>query len=216
MYNDMYSSLWCHAECCHCPKSFLFFAYSSLPSTPLPAPDLFIVSIVLPFLDYHKVGVIPYLAFSDWFLSLSVQFSSVQFSYSVLSDSLQPHGLQHSRFPYPSPAPRAYSNSCPLSRWCHPIISVVAFSCLQSFPASVSFQMSQLFTSSGQSIGVSASASVLPINIQNYFLQNGLVGSPCSPRDSHSNTTVKNINSLVLSFLYSPALTSIRDYWKNQ
>ena len=97
---------------------------------------------------------------------------SVKFSHRVISDSWQPHGLQHARPPCPSPTPGAYSNSCPLSQWCHPTISssVVPFSsCLQSFPASGSFPMSQLFTSDGQSIGVSASASVLPMNIQDWF-----------------------------------------------
>ena len=89
-----------------------------------------------------------------------------------MSDSLQPHGLQHARPPCPSPTPRACSKSCPLSRWCHPTISssdVPFSSCLQSFPASGSFQMSQFFTSGGQSIGVSASTSVLPKNIQDWF-----------------------------------------------
>ena len=98
--------------------------------------------------------------------------SSIQFSRSVVSDSLQPHGLQHARPPCPSPTPKVYSDSCPLSRWCHPTISssVVPFSsCLQSFPASGSFQMNQFFASGGQSIGVSASASVLPMNIQDWF-----------------------------------------------
>ena len=98
------------------------------------------------------------------------KFSSVQFSCSVVSDSLWPHGLQH-RPPCPSPAPRVYPNSCPLSRWCHPTISSSAipfFSCPQSFPASRSFPRSQLFESSGQSIGVSASASVLPMNTQGW------------------------------------------------
>ena len=95
--------------------------------------------------------------------------TSVWFSHSVVPDSLQPHGLQHSRPPCPSPTPRLYSNSCPLSRCCHPTISssVVPFSSrLQSFPASGSFQMSQLLTSGGQSIGVSAPTSVLPMNTQ--------------------------------------------------
>ena len=94
------------------------------------------------------------------------------FSYSVMSDFLPPHGLQHTRLPCPSPSPRACSNSCPLSWWCHPTISssVVPFSShLQSFPASGSSQMSQLFASGGQNIGVSASASVLPMNIQGWF-----------------------------------------------
>ena len=89
-----------------------------------------------------------------------------------MSNSLRPHGLQYTRLTCPSQTPRAYSNSCPLSQWCHPTISssVVSFSSrLQSFPASGSFQMSQFFASGGQSIGVSASASVLPMNIQDWF-----------------------------------------------
>ena len=90
-------------------------------------------------------------------------FSSIQFSHSVVSNPLQPHGPQHARPPCPSPIPGVYSNSCPLSQWCHPTItsSVIPFSCLQSFPPSGSFAMSQFFPSGGQSIGVSASASVL-------------------------------------------------------
>ena len=89
-----------------------------------------------------------------------------------MSDSLQTHGLQHTRLPCSSPTPRVYSNSCPLSQWCHPTISssVIPFpSCLQSFAASGSFPVSQFFPSGGQSIGVSASASVLPMNIQDWF-----------------------------------------------
>ena len=89
-----------------------------------------------------------------------------------MSDSLRPHGLQHARLPCPSPTPRAYSNSCPSNQWCHPNIlpSVVPFySCLQSFPESGSFPMSHFFASGSQSIGVSASASVLPMNIQDWF-----------------------------------------------
>ena len=103
-----------------------------------------------------------------WFSS--VQFSSVQFSRSVVSDSLQPHGLQHARPPCPSRTPRVYSNSCPFSQWGHPAISssVVPFSCLQSFPVSGSFQIRQLFASGGQSIGVSASILVLPKNTQDW------------------------------------------------
>ena len=103
---------------------------------------------------------------------ISVQFSSFQFTHSVLSDSLRPHGLQHARPPCPSPTLRVYSISCPLSRWCHPTISssVVPFSsCLQSFPTSGSFQMSQPFASGGQNIGASASISVFPINKQDLF-----------------------------------------------
>ena len=103
--------------------------------------------------------------------SLSPNPSSVQFSRSVVSDSLRPHELQHARPPYPSPTPRVHPNSCPLSQWCHPTISssVIPFSfCLQSFPTSGSFQMSQLFASCGQSIGISASTSVLPTNTQDW------------------------------------------------
>ena len=98
--------------------------------------------------------------------------ASVQFSCSVMFDSLQPHGLQHTRLPCPSPTPGACSNSCPLSQWCHPIISptVVPFSpCLQSSPASGSFPACQFFTSGDQSTGVSVSALVLPMNIQDWF-----------------------------------------------
>ena len=115
--------------------------------------------------------------FWDW---ISIPFStlvkvepcgSVKFSCSVMSDSLRPHEAQYTRTPCPSPTPRVYSNWCPLSRWCHPTIlfSVVPFSsCPQSFPASGSFQMNQLLASGGQSIGVSASTSVLPMNTQDW------------------------------------------------
>ena len=98
--------------------------------------------------------------------------SSVQFSHSVVAESLPPHRLQHTRPSCPSPTPGVYSNSCSSSRWCHPTVSssVVPFSFhLQSFPALGSFHMNQFFTSGGQSIGVSASASVLPVNIQDWF-----------------------------------------------
>ena len=98
--------------------------------------------------------------------------SSVQFNLSVLSDSLQPLGLQHTRPPCPSPTPRVYWNPCPLGHWCHPTISscVIPFSsCPQSFPTPRSLPVSQLSASGGQSIGVSASASVLPMNIQDWF-----------------------------------------------
>ena len=141
---------------------------------------------------------------------------SVRSSHSVMLDSLRPHGLQYTRLPCPSATLGAYSNSCPLSRWCHPTISssVIPFSSgFQSFPASGSFPMSELFAWGGQNIGVSASASVLPMNIQDW-----LVGSPCSSRDSQESSPApqfKRINSSVLNFLYGPTLTSIHDYWKN-
>ena len=105
------------------------------------------------------------------FLEMFPPHNSVQFSHSVKSNSLRPHGLLHARPPYPSSTPRVYSNSCPLSQWCHPTISssFIFSSHLQFFPASGSFQMSQLFASGGRSIGTSASTSVLPMNIQDWF-----------------------------------------------
>ena len=114
-------------------------------------------------------GAYAYLTLPKWYCNENYKkdFSSVQFSRSVVSDSLRPRELQHARLPCPSPTPRVHSNSCPLSWWCHPAISssVVPFSsCPQSLPASESFPMSQLFTWRGQSIGVSASASVLSMN----------------------------------------------------
>ena len=129
-----------------------------------------------------------------------------------MADSLWPHGLQHSRLPCPSLYPRVCSNSRPLSRWCHPTISssVVPFSHRQSFSASGSFQMSQFFKSGGQNIGASASASVLPMNIQDW--------SPLGWTgwiSLKSKGLSESINSLVLSFLYGPTLTSTHDYWKN-
>ena len=149
----------------------------------------------------------------------SVQFSSFQFICIVVSDSLRAHGLQHARAPCPSPTPGVYSNSCPFSQWCHPTISssVIPFSSrLQSFPASESFLLSQFFTSGGQSIGVSASASVLPMNTQDWSPSGWTFASPCSPRDSQESSPTppfKSINSPVLSFLYSPILTSVHDHW---
>ena len=103
---------------------------------------------------------------------LNIKFSSVQLSCSVTSDPLWPYGLQQAKLPRPSPAPGACSNSGPSSWWCHPTISssvILFFSCFQSFPASWCFPMSQFFPSGGQSIGVSASASVFPMNIQDWF-----------------------------------------------
>ena len=146
--------------------------------------------------------------------------SSVQFSHLVMSDSLQPHGLKHSRVPCPSPTPRVYSNSCPLTQWCHPTItsSVVPFCYLQSFPASGSFTRSQFFATGGQSIGVSASASVLPVNIQDWFPLEwtGLIflQSKGLSRVS-SKPQFKSIKSSALRFLYGPTLTSTHDYWKD-
>ena len=155
--------------------------------------------------------------------SISLQcrkFNSVQFSRSVVSDFLRPHESQHTRPPCPSPTPRVYSNSCPSSQWCHPAISfsVVPFSSWpQSLPESGSFPRNQFFASGAQTIGVSASASVLPMNIWTDLLQDGLVGSPCSPRDSRESSPTpqfKSINFSAFRFLHSPTVTSIYDHWK--
>ena len=151
------------------------------------------------------------------------KYYTVQFSLSVVSDSLRPHGLQHTRPPCPSPTPGVYSNSSLLSRWRQPTISssVIPFSsCLQSFPASGSFQMSQFFASGGQNIGVSASVSVLPTNIQDWFPLGwtgwiSLLSKEFWTARVFSTPPFKGFNSLVLIFFYSPTLTSIHDYWKN-
>ena len=140
---------------------------------------------------------------------IRTQFSSAQFSHSVVSGSLQSHGLQHTRLPCPSPTPRACSNSCASSWWCHPTISssvIPFFSRLQSFLASGSFPMSQFFTSGGQSIEASASVPVLQMNIQDWFSL-GLTGlislQPKGFSKVFSNTTVRkhqNTKALVNLF----------------
>ena len=146
--------------------------------------------------------------------------SSVQFSRSVVSDSLPPHESQHARPPCSSPTPGVHSDSRPSSSWCHPAISswVVPFSsCPQSLPASKSFPMSQLFAWGAQSTAVSALASFLPKKSQGWS-SDWTVGSPCSPRDSQESSPTpqfQSINSSVLSLLHSPTLTSIHDHWKN-
>ena len=133
---------------------------------------------------------------------------SVQFSHSVVSASLWPHEPQRTRPPCPSATPGVYPNPRPLSRWCHPTISssIIPFSsCPQSFPAWGSFQMSQLFTLGGQSIGVSVSWSVLSMNTEDWSPLGWTGWSPCSPRDSQESSPTlqfKSISSSVLSFLY--------------
>ena len=140
---------------------------------------------------------------------------------SLLPDSLQPHRQRYVRLPCPSLAPWVCSNSCPLSQWCHPIISssVASFSsCLQSFPASRSFSVSQVFASGGQSIRTWALASVLSMNIQGWFPLGLPVWSSGCSRDSQESSPAPHFegnNSLVLSPLYDPTVTSVRDYWKN-
>ena len=142
-------------------------------------------------------------------------------THSVMPDSMQLYGLQHARLPCTSLSPGPCSNSCPLSQWCHPTIvsSVIPFySCLKSFPASGSFPVSWFFTSGGQSIEVLVSASVLPMNIQDWFPL-GLISLISLPSKGlsrvFSTPQVKSISSLALSLLYGPTLTSIHDYRKN-
>ena len=149
------------------------------------------------------------------------RFSSVQFSRSVVSDSLRSHELQHARPPYPSPTPGVHSDSRPSSQWCHPAISSSAVpmsTCPQTLPASESFPVSQLFVWSGQSTGVSASASFLPKKSQGWFSSewNGWISMQSKGLSKSSPTPrFKSINSSVLSLLHSPTLTSIHDHWKN-
>ena len=142
----------------------------------------------------------------DCVLTISLRtlcFSSVWFSCSVLSDSLWPHGLQHARPPCPSPTPGVYSNSCPLSRWCHPTYVVPFSSSLQSFPASGTFPVSQFFASGGQSIGVSASASVSSYTDQKIHALSWL------PYLHPSTWLPKESNSLGINFQVTLALHSL-------
>ena len=149
--------------------------------------------------------------------NISVQYSSV----TQPCPTLPPHELQHARPPCPSPAPGVYPNSCPSSQWCHPAISscVIHFSsCPQSFPASGSFPMSQLFASAAKVPEFQLQPQSFQWTPRTDLLQDGLAGSPCSPRDSQESSPtpqLKSIISSVLSFLYNPALTSIQYYWKN-
>ena len=152
-------------------------------------------------------------------VNANVQWHSVQ-SFSCVQLFVT-HGLQHTRLLCPSPTPGACSNSCPLSQWCHPTISssVVTFSsCLQSCSPSGSFSMSQFFTSSGQRLEFQLQHQSFQWIFGTDFIYDWLLWSPCSLRDSQESSPTpqfKSINSSALSFLYSPILTSIHDYWKN-
>ena len=146
----------------------------------------------------------------------------IGFTHSVVSNSLWPHGLQHARPPCPSPTPRVHPNPCPLSRWCHPTISssVVPFSsCLQSCLASGSFQMSQLFTSGSQSIGVSASTLVHPnehsglISFRMDWLDILAVQGTLKSLLQHHRSKASILRCS--AFFIVPTLTSRHDYWKN-
>ena len=160
-------------------------------------------------------------AFILWVDVFLLFLSSVQLSCSVVSDSLRPHESQNARPPCPSSTPGVHPNSCPLSRWCHPAISssvVPSSSCPQSLPASRSYPMSQLVTWSGQSIGVSALASVLRMNTQDWSPLGWTGWISLQSKDSQESSPrlqFKSINSSVLRFLHRPTLTSIHDHWKN-
>ena len=166
-------------------------------------------------------GTVPFSSHKRDFMTISKWYQSSVQSVTQSCLTLHSHEPQHARHPCPSPNPRVYPNSCSLSQWCHPTISssVIPFSsCPQSFPTSGSFPMSQLFESGGQSIRVSASTSVLPMNTQD-----------CSPLGwtgwislqskglsrVFSNTTVKKHQFFCTQLLSSPTLTSIHDHWKN-
>ena len=140
-------------------------------------------------------------------------------SCSVMSNSLQPHGLQHASLPYPSLSPRVCSNSCPLNRWCHPTISssVVPFSCLQCLPASRSFPVSRLLASDGQSVGASASVSVLPMNIQGWFPLGGTGWISLQSKRLKSLLQHHSLKASILphSTLFRVQLSHrVHDYWR--
>ena len=150
----------------------LLISWLHSPSAVILEPkEIKSVSIVSPSMCHELMGLNA-MILVFWMLSFKPAFSLSSFSCSVMANSLWPHGLQHRRLPCPSLSPGVCSSLYPLSQWCHPTISssVIPFSsCLQSFPASGSFPVSQFLASGGQSIGVSALASVLPMNIQDWF-----------------------------------------------
>ena len=154
------------------------------------------------------------------YILLNLQFSSVQFSHSIVSDSLRPHESQHTRLRYPSPTPGVHSDSCPSSQWCHPAIlsSVIPFSaCPQSLPASEACPMNQFFAWGRQSTGISALASFLPKKSQGWSPSEwtGWISLQSKGLSRVSPTLqFKSINSSALSCLHSPTLTSIHDHWK--
>ena len=173
------------------------------------------IKLVLKTILGHPIWVLPIIIFQLY------SISSVQFSGSVVSDSLRPRESQHARPPCPSPTPEVHSDSSPSSPWCHPAISssVVPFSsCPQSLPASESFPMSQLFAWGGHSTGVSALASFLPKKSQGWSPLEWTGWISLQSRDSQESSPTpqfKTINSLALSLLHSPTLTSIHDHRKN-
>ena len=168
----------------------------------------------------NRLPIQVFYLFQLFFLNQKPRISSVYFSRSVMCNSLRPHEPQHTRPPCPLPTPRVHPNLCPLSQWCHPAISssVVPFSCPQSFPASGSFQMRQLFNHVAKVLEFQLQHQSFQWTPRTDLLWDALVGSPCSPRDSQDSSPTpqfKSINTSSLSFLYGPTLTSIHDHWKN-
>ena len=163
--------------------------------------------------EHHCIGT--------WNVRSMIKVNSVQFSCSVMSNSLQHHGLQQANLPCPSPTPRAYSNSCPLSQWCHPTISSLVV------PFSSAFNLSQHQGLFKWVSSLHQVTKVLEFQLHHQSFQwifrtdllwDGLIGPPCCPRDSQESSPTpqfKSINSSALSFLYSPTVTSVHDYWKN-
>ena len=176
-------------------------------------------NILIPYLLQQRYTNIQYHTRTPC-IKINRTFHSFQFSHSVVFYSLPPHGLQHTSLPVHY-QPRVYSNSCPMSWWCHPTISssVVPFSsCLQFLPGSGSFPMSQLFASGGQSTGLSASESVLPINIQDWFplgLTSWISLQSKGLSRVLSNTTVQKHQFYGAQLFHSPTLTSMHDHRKN-
>ena len=212
-----------HSNTTLCPERSILLPNTRWAPEHLSHPGLSSLTLCCVHLQPHllNASLPPAPQFLSLFHWVPWILQSVQFSRSVVSDSLcwWTAACQAS---LSSPSPRACSNSCPLSWWCHPNIlsSVIPSfsSCLLSFPASGSFPLSRLFTSGGQSLGASASASALPMNIQDWFPL-GWTGWISLQSEGlsrvFSTPQFKSIDSSVLSFLYGPILTSIHDYWKN-
>ena len=205
--------------CSLCQWCYLIISFSATPFSF--CLQSFLMSGYFPWVSsLHQVAS-GFSASSSVLPNNQYQFIQYQFIHSVMSDSLQPHGLQHTRLPCPGPMPGACPNSCPLSRWCHPTFSffVIPFSSrLQSFPASRSFPMSQFFTYFTRFW--SFSFSISPFNEYSGLISFrmdwlDLLAVQVTLKSLLQHHSSKSINSLVLSFLYSPTLTSIHDHWKN-